>query len=136
MKKIFFSLFLSFLLVSCLTNDNNTFTLKTIKLNDFKERTTLSAQKLYFKVFRSDSEIPLTETMHFLSDNALPATLKVFPSVDMQLYGKKYNVQLWSETQGCLGRCDIDMDEYKIIFPIDMEVENDSLNIAIQGSWE
>ncbi len=134
MKKIFFSLFILFMM-SC-TNDNNTFTLKTIKLNDFEGRTTLPAQKLYFKVFKNGSEVPLTETGFYPSDYTMPATFKVFPSIGMQLYGKAYNVQLWSETEGCLGRCDIDMDEYKIIFPIDIEVENDSLNIAIQGNWE
>lgn len=134
MKKLFFSLLILFLM-SC-TNDNNIFTLKTIKLNDFERRTTLPAQKLYFKVFKNDSEIPLTETGFYPSNYAMPSTFKVFPSVGMQLYGKAYNVQLWSETDGYLGRCDIDMDKYKIIFPIDMEVENDSLNIAIQGNWE
>jgi len=122
-------------MVGC-TNDNNTFTLKTIKLNDFKGRTTKPAQKLYFKVFKSDSEAPLTQTGFYPSDYTMPATFKVFPSAEMQLYGKAYNVQLWSETAGYLGRCDIDMEEYKIVFPIDMEIKNDSLNISIQGTWE
>ncbi len=134
MKKIFFSLII--LSVMSCTRDNNTFSLKTIKLNDFERRTTLPAQKLYFKVFKSDSEIPITETGFYPSDYAMPATFKVFPSVDIQLYGKAYNIQLWSETDGYLGRCDIDMKKYKIIFPIDMEMESESLNIAIQGRWE
>ncbi|MET3029411.1 hypothetical protein [Flavobacterium sp. UW10123] len=134
MKKIFFSLLVLFM-AGC-TNDNNTFTLRTIRLNDYKGRTALPPQKLYFKVFKSDSEVPLTQTGFYPSDYTMPATFKVFPSAEMQLYGKAYNVQLWSETKGCLGRCDIDMDEYKIVFPIDMEVKNDSLNIAIQGTWE
>lgn len=96
----------------------------------------MSAQKLYFKVFKSDSESPLTQTGFYPSDYTMPAAFKVFPSAEMQLYGKAYNVQLWSKTAGYLGRCDIDMDEYKIVFPIDMEIKNDSLNISIQGSWQ
>lgn len=134
MKKISFAL-LVLLIMSC-SNDHNTFTLNTIKLNDFEARTTLIPQRLYFKVFKNDSQVPLTETGFYPSDYAMPSTFKVYPRVGIQLYGTDYNVQLWSETDGYLGRCDINMDEYKIVFPIDMEVENDSLNIAIQGTWE
>ncbi|WP_348799093.1 hypothetical protein [Flavobacterium adhaerens] len=134
MKKIILLCIIA--LLSACSNDDMTFSLKTIKLNDFKERTNLPSQKLYLKVFKNDSEIPLSETGFYPSEYTMPATFKVYPVTPMQLYGKDYNIQLWGEINGYLGRCDIDMDEYKIIFPIDMEIQNDSLSVSILGSWE
>lgn len=54
----------------------------------------------------------------------------------MTLYHKSYRVQLYGDVSGLIGACSVNMDEYKIIFPIDMEVKNDSLSISMTGSWE
>lgn len=122
-------------LLSC-NNDDNTFHLKSVKLNEFSQRKDLPKQKLYIKAFSDDLPVALAQTEDYPSDMPLPASLKIYPTANMNLYGKPYHLELWGNINGYIGRCNINMDDYKIVFPIEMEVENDSLNISILGSWE
>ncbi|PZF74752.1 hypothetical protein [Taibaiella soli] len=116
------------------TKENKTFTLKTIKLNNYL-RANLPAQKVYLKVFDDANAAALAETELYASDLSLPATLNVHPSADMTLYKKGYHVELWGDSTGYIASCNIHMDDYKIVFPIDMDVKNDSLNVDIMGGW-
>lgn len=133
MKKVF-ALFLVFISAGC-TKDNKTFTLKTIRLNNYRKMN-LPVQKLYLEVFEGNAVNPLAHTAVYPSDQTLPASFKVEPAVPMTLYKKVYYVQLSGDITGYISRCSVNMDEYKIIFPIDMEVENDSINISIMGGWK
>ena len=116
------------------SKDDKTFSLKTIRLNDYR-KTNLPIQKLHLEVY--DGNTPMTYTDSYPSDLTLPATFAVHPAVPMTLYNNKtYQIRLWGDSTGYLGSCNINMDEYKIIFPIGMEVENDSLSVSIMGSWK
>lgn len=127
-------LLLAILFAGC-SKDNKTFTLKMIRLNDYK-RVNAPTQKLYLQVFEDNTKEPMAYTDFYPSDLTLPATFKVQPAIPMTLYKKVYYVQLWGDSSGYISTCRINMDEYKIIFPIDMEVKSDSLNISIMGSWQ
>lgn len=127
-------LFLAVLLTGC-TKDNKTFSLKTIKLNDYWQGN-LPVQKLHLEVFDDNTSVPLSQTDPYPSELTLPATFMVHPSVPMTLYNKTYRIQLWGDVTGYISSCQINMDEYKIIFPIDMEVKSDSLTVSIAGSWK
>ncbi|KGO09909.1 hypothetical protein BEI02_05660 [Elizabethkingia sp. HvH-WGS333] len=135
LKQTLISLSILIGLVSC-NNDDNTFHLKTVKLLEYSKKQSLPEQKLYIKAFSEDLPVSIAQTEEYPSVLPLPATLKMYPSPSMNLYGKNYHLELWGETSGYIGRCDIDMDDYKIVFPIDMEIETDSLSISMQGSWE
>ncbi len=117
------------------TRDDISFSLKTIRLNNYERKTTVH-QKLHLEVFDDNKSVALASTDLYPSDLTLPASFKVDPAVPMALYKKAYHVQLWGDSTGYIGSCQINMDEYKIVFPIDMEVKNDSLNISIMGSWK
>lgn len=132
MRKIL-AILLVISLIGC-TKDNKTFTLKTVSLNDYR-KVNNRAERLYLKVL-NDQAIPLAQTEGYPNDLILPATFNVLPVVPMTLYNRSYMVQLWGDTTGYISSCRINMDEYKIIFPIDMEVKNDSLNISLKGSWK
>lgn len=133
MKKLFV-LFLVFSFTSC-SKDNKTFNLKTITLNDY-QRTNLPAQKLHLEVFEDNRSDAIAHTDLYPSNLTLPATFIVHPSVPMALYKKAYRFQLRGDSTGYISSCGTNMKEYKIIFPIDMEVKNDSMAISIKGNWE
>lgn len=132
-RKIIY-LFLLILSTGC-TKENKIFTLKTIRLNDYRQKY-LPVQKLYLEVFEDNAATRLAHTGVYPSDLTLPASFKVEPTIPMMLYDKTYYVQLAGDSTGYIGRCQANMDEYKIVFPIDMEVGNDSLNISLIGNWK
>ncbi|WP_341839202.1 hypothetical protein [Chitinophaga caseinilytica] len=115
--------------------ENRTFRLKTIRLNDYRHQNPTD-QKRYLKVFGDNGQGAIAETGFYPAGQTLPATFGIHPSIPMTLYHKSYRVPLWGDVSGLIGTCSVDMGEYKIIFPIDMEVKNDSLSISITGSWE
>lgn len=133
MRKI---LVLSFmvLLNSC-TKDNKVFRLKLLRLNECR-RAGLPVQQLYLKVVEDNTSEALTHTDHYPSSLSLPATLAVHPEVPMLLYSKAYQVQLWGAVTGYIAGCRVDMEDYRIIFPIEMELKQDSLSISLMGSWK
>ncbi|WP_400261937.1 hypothetical protein ACFX5U_20515 [Sphingobacterium sp. SG20118] len=134
MKNILF-ITLLFLSISCKKEDK-IFILKTIQLNHYKMHADTSNQNLFFRVFDPRGSILLAETGSYPSAYTLPAQFGVHPHVSLPLYAQNYSVQLWSDRSGLLGECEVDMHAYKIIFPIEMEVEGENLEISIAGSWE
>ena len=132
-RKIIY-LFLLILSTGC-TKENKIFTLKTIRLNDYRQKY-LPVQKLYLEILEDNAATRLAHTGVYPSDLTLPASFKVEPTIPMMLYDKTYYVQLAGDSTGYIGRCQVNMDEYKIVFPIDMEVGNDSLNISLIGNWK
>ena len=136
-KKIisFFLVSSLFFLFSC-QNDDRTFQLDTVKLEQFEKEKSLPEQKLFIKVFKEESKISIAETELYPSDLPLPATLKMYPSPEMNLYVTSYHLELWGNITGYIDRCSVHMDDYKIIFPIDMEVKGEHLEISMQGSWK
>lgn len=125
---------LAILFTRC-TKSNKTFSMKTITLNDYLQ-INLPAQKLYLEIFDDKSTTALARTAQYPSELTLPVTFMVHPSLQMTLYNKNYRIQLWGDVTGYISSCQIKMDSYKIIYPIDMEVSGDSLNISIAGNWK
>jgi hypothetical protein len=117
------------------TKDNKTFTLKTIKLSDYLQ-TNLPSQKLHLEVFDDKTSSALAHTNPYPNELPLPTMFMVYPSIPMTLYNKAYRIELWGDVTGYISSCKVNMAEYKIIFPIDMEVKSDSLTVSIVGSWE
>ncbi|WP_142688608.1 hypothetical protein [Chitinophaga polysaccharea] len=128
-------LLIALLLLSC-NKDNKEFTLKAIKLNSYKMPAN-AAEHLFLKILDiSHPGDPLAVTRSYPAQLTLPATFSVSPAVKWKLYRKGYHIELWGDSTGRIGACDVNMEEYKIIFPIDMEVKSDDLNVSIMGSWE
>ncbi len=130
------------LIAGCLTiltgckKDRYIFTMKSVRLVHYHKKHDL-AENLFIKVVNTDDETVLATTGNYPSDLTLPATFGVHPSLKLHLY-KKDNIalQLWGEASGMIAVATIRMKEYKIIFPIDMEVEGESATFSVMGSWE
>ncbi|WP_353145416.1 hypothetical protein [Chryseobacterium sp.] len=121
--------------ISC-SNDDNIFHLKTIRLNEYELHKSLPEQHLYLKVFDNENTSSMTETESFPSYLPLPVTVKADPSPQMNLYARPYRIELWGDVSGLIGSCTVNMDDYKIVFPIDMEVKSENLEVSLLGSWE
>ena len=123
-----------FLCASCAKNDK-TFLLKQIKLNHFAQHEIVQ-QSLYLKLYESSGTSPIKTTDVYPSDFTLPASYAIHPKLALKLYQQNYRVELWGSEDGKLGSCEVDMDNYKIIFPIELEAESELLSVSLSGSWE
>ncbi|MGN6180879.1 MAG: hypothetical protein ACTHNW_16980 [Mucilaginibacter sp.] len=132
-KNIFLGL-LTVVLAGCAKNNKN-FTLTSIQLNGYKH-VNIPAQHLYLKVFNDQLAVPLTRTQLYPNDLPLPAIFNVSPTISMTLYKKSYHIQLWGDSTGYISSCRINMNSYKIIFPLSMTAKSDSLSVTINGSWQ
>ncbi|MCS4301835.1 hypothetical protein [Chryseobacterium sp. BIGb0232] len=133
--KILSILSLLFFCLSC-SNDDNIFHLKTIRINEYEQYMSLPEQHLFIKIVDHENSGVMAETEPFQSNLHLPLLLKTEHVSDMNLYARPYRVELWGDISGLIGSCTVKMDDYRITFPIDMEVKSNSLEVAIQGSWE
>lgn len=122
----------SLLLLSC-NKDKKTFTLKTVKLNSYTQ-SKHSAQNLFVKVVDENGTV-LNITDNYPGSFTLPATFAIDPTLKLKLYKNQYAVQLWGDSIGLIGSSEINMDEYKIIFPIDMETKSEDVSFNVAGSW-
>jgi len=122
--------------VSC-KKDRYIFTMKTIKLNSFR-KVNIPSQYLTVKVVNENSgNSVLATTGKYPSDFTLPALFALDKPVKIHLYKEDHiNIQLWGDSTGFIASSTIDMKEYKIIYPIDMETKNDSVSFSVLGSWE
>ncbi len=132
--KLFLTLSVCSLLVVGCNKDRKTFTLKTVKLNSYSE-SKHSSQNLFVKVV-DKNDIVLNTTGKYPGSFTLPATFAIDPSLNLKLYKDQYTVQLWGDSTGLIGSSEINMDEYKIIFPIDMETESEEVSFNLAGSWK
>ncbi len=115
--------------------EHKTFTLKTITLHDYRATGT-GAQQLYLKVSGAPGTATLGQTGVYPAGLTLPVIFKVTPAIPMLLYQNNYTIELWGDSSGYISSCGVHMEAYKIVFPIDMEVKNDSLAVSLQGSWQ
>lgn len=130
---LFFLGFCGLLFVGCNKN-RKTFTLKSVKVNSYNAAKHFS-QNIFVKITEND-EIVLAITASYPADLTLPATFAVNPHLELKLYKNNYTVQLWGDSTGFISRSQINMDEYKIIFPIDMETKSDDVSFNVAGSWK
>lgn len=132
--RIFFLILTVLSLFSC-GNDDRIFQLKTVKLIGYERRESLPEQNLYIKIFKDDIPTSIAQTEIYPGSLPLPAVFKVYPSPEMNLYAELYHMELWGDVTGYIGNCSVDMAHYKIVFPIDMEVKGERVEISMQGSW-
>jgi hypothetical protein len=121
--------------ISC-KKDRYIFTMKCIKLNNF-ESSKYPSQNLSIKVvYTQNSDMVLGKTGSYPSNFTLPVTFAIHPPPKIHLYKEHISVQLWGDSTGLIASSNIDMKEYKIIYPIDMETQNDSVSFSVLGTWE
>lgn len=116
--------------------DRYIFTLKAVTLSAF-QNDGYPAQNLRIKICDPDNpDNVLATTEPYPSSMTLPATFEVNPTLDFHLYKQSIAVQLWGDSTGAIATSIVDMDEYKIIFPIEMETTSGVARFTLHGSWE
>jgi|GEM_PF-797044 len=132
-RSLIFSMAIMLIFNSC-EKKNSVFTMKAVKLN-FYEKEHFPEQDIFIKVVNSDSVV-LVCTEKYNSLYTLPVTFGISPGLKVQLYKEKpLSVQLWGDSSGCMASCPIHMDEYTILFPIDMEIGDEQVNLSVIGTW-
>jgi hypothetical protein len=84
----------------------------------------------------ADSSQVIGVTSGYPANLPLPVTLLVEPAFKLKLYKNPCYVQLWGDSTGLIGSCRVNMDNYKIIFPLEMDVANDDLKATLTGKWD
>ncbi|OQP52651.1 hypothetical protein A4H97_25365 [Niastella yeongjuensis] len=83
-----------------------------------------------------DSQKVIGETAGYPASLPLPATLLVNPAFQLKLYSQPCYVQLWGDSTGLIGTAKLNMKDYKIIFPLEMEVGNADMKVTLTGKWD
>lgn len=134
MKKIFLLCVFAASFFSCDKKDKE-FELKSIKLISY-DNTNLPIQNLQFQIVQAEDDTTiLTSTEIYPNNLPLPIVLGTKTSLSSQLYKNSYIIQLWGDSTGLIGSARVKMSNYKIIFPIEMEVESERMTISLSGSW-
>lgn len=133
-KIVLISIFvLSF--TSC-SKDRYEFTMKYIKLNSY-HKSLYPDQNLFLKIVdANNANTVLAQTESYPSTLPLPATFALHSHLRIHLYKEHLAIQLWGDSTGLIAASTINMDEYKIIFPIEMETENENVSFSVMGSWK
>lgn len=127
---------LCILILTGCKKDRYVFTLKNVKLNEY-HKSGYPVQNLFIKIVSADNaNNALATTEEYPGQLPLPVTFGIHPSARIHLYRDRIAVQLWGETSGLIASSTVDMKEYKIIYPIEMETENDAVSFTLLGSWE
>ena len=135
MKKVVLIGLCSLMLWSC-KKDRYEFTMKSIKLNSC-HKSHYPSQGLSLKiVWANEPNSVLANTEPYPSTLTLPATFDVSAHPKVHLYKEPIAIQLWGDSTGFMASSTMDMKEYKIMFPIEMETKNDSVSFTVIGSWE
>lgn len=53
----------------------------------------------------------------------------------MNFYKNTYVVSLYGDSSGCLSTNSINIKDYKILYPLDMDTENNGATIVLSGTW-
>ncbi|MBO9202376.1 MULTISPECIES: hypothetical protein [Niastella] len=135
MKYIITALALTAILVSC-NKKGQDFKIKSVTL--LKHRPLQYPQELLRVKFLdgADSQKVIGITSGYPANLPLPATMLVDPAFKLKLYSQPCYVQLWGDSTGLIGSSKVNMDDYKIIFPLDMEVENEDMKVTLTGKWD
>lgn len=134
MKHLLFALILVILISGC-SKKNEEFKIATVTLNG--HQTGKYPQELLSVRFLdgTDSQRVLGVTSGYPANLPLPATLAVDPGFKIQLYKQPCYVQVWGDSSGLIGSVKVNMDLYKIIFPLEMEVKDAGMDVTLSGQW-
>ncbi len=138
-KKIYFLLILLIVFhFSCKKkNENIDFHLKSLTLNTANV-SSLTKQNLFLKVFQiqNSNQITLVSTSLYPSYYTLPVKFGLDKSITMNFYKNTYEVALFGDSSGCICTNAINIKDYKILYPLDMETENNGTTIVLNGTWK
>lgn len=109
----------------------NSLTLKSDKLDS------LPKQNLFLKVFKTDNSTQedLATTGKYPSEYTLPVKYGLENPVKMNFYKHTYAVALYGDSSGFIGSNTVNIHDYKILYPLDMETKNNGLEIVLSGTW-
>ena len=128
--------FLLIIGISACSKEDENFKLKTVTLTAYKGAA-LSQQRIYIKIVdAADTARVVGKSASYPSDLSLPATLGLESAVKQPFYKNTCYVQLWGDTDGMISSVKVNMDKYKIIFPLAMEVGNEVFEVTLSGSWD
>lgn len=122
-----------FIATCCKKKEKIEFTLKSLTLKSF-EKDSFPEQNVYLKVLREG--VILAETDYYPAKYTLPAKFGLEESVQMNFYKNDYTVELWGDSSGYIGTNPIHLEDYKIIYPLEMETENNGIEIVLSGTWK
>lgn len=135
MKYLSLLAFLVLNITAC-RKDNQNFKLKTVTINAYP-RKNLPLQHIYVRIVdAADTALVLDKSDLYPSNLPLPVVLKVSLGMKKMLYKNSCVVQLWGDLSGLLSSEKLNMTNYKIIFPLEMDVENREMNVKLSGSWD
>lgn len=116
---------------------NAVFVMKAVTLDLYIQKDTLPAQDLFIRIVDTGDASVLAQTDKYKSGQTLPATFNLEPHPEIQLYRQDdISLQLWGDSSGYLAARTIDLEEYTILFPIDIEAGSDSVRFSVKGSWK
>jgi len=119
---------------SC-SKKNQEFKIKTVTINDYQGGK-YPQELLHIRFLDgADSQHVLGMTAGYPAWLPLPAVLSVEPAFHIQLYKHPCYVQLWGDSTGLIGSYKMNMDKYKIIFPLEMEAKGTGMDVTLNGSW-
>lgn len=121
-------------LISC-KKDRYVFTMESVQLNSF-DKSSYPSQNLSIKIVAQDANTILASTEYYPASYTLPVVFAVEPHPRIHLYKDQISVQLWGDATGFISSSTINMKEYKIIYPIEMETKNEHVSFSVMGSWE
>lgn len=116
--------------------DNQNFKLKTVTINSYL-KTDLRQQHIYVRIVDAlDTQQVVGISESYPSNLPLPITLGINSSIKQALYKRSCVVQLWGDLTGLLSSKKMNMDLYKIVFPLEMDVKNEDMDITLSGNWD
>lgn len=123
-------------LMACKKKEKIEFTLNNLTLKSIKQDN-LPSQKLYIKVLMLDNitEEVLATTNKYPGEYTLPVKYGLENPVKMNFYKHTYAVALYGDSSGYIEKNTVNINDYKILYPLDMETKNNGLEIVLSGTW-
>ncbi|WPU96237.1 hypothetical protein SNE25_11980 [Mucilaginibacter sabulilitoris] len=135
MKYITLAAIIALCITACRKDDQN-FKLKTITINAYTKKD-LPLQRIYVRIVdAADTQRIIGISAAYPSNLPLPVTLGVTSAMKQALYKNTCRVLLYGDSTGLLSSQKMNMDNYKIIFPLEMDVKNEDMDITLSGSWD
>ncbi|MBS1652094.1 MAG: hypothetical protein JSU07_08810 [Bacteroidetes bacterium] len=131
-----FGILIALTFCACKKNKDINFTLNTLTLKA-DNLINLPKQNLYLKLLlvTGNAKTALTTTGIYPSVYTLPAVFAIDKPVVMNFYKNNYAVALYGDSTGFIGSNAININNYKILYPLEMDTENNGLGIVLGGTW-
>lgn len=128
--------FILSIFTGCKKKEKIEFILNSLTLKSFKKEN-LPNQKLFIKVvmLENSSDEVLATTDKYPSEYTLPTKFGLDNPIKMNFYKNTYVVELHGDSTGYIGRNTININDYKILYALDLETEKDGLGIILSGTW-